>query len=189
MNDQKLIDEKLIYDLEQLSKDIDVNETNIYRDILNLINVLKDDNRHLTEENNLLRNSDLGELVVSNQEMEDQLVRWTELIRKKSDRIKLLQTQIADLQKENESLKESIECGNEVCKECQSDKDNGVKWKLKRFTQKLKESFKDTEYRAKTERKTISVEELKAQMDWILHEVVINTINETLERFIGEETC
>lgn len=52
---------------------------------------------------------------------------------------------------------------------------------LKQFAERLKEKFNDTEYRAKTKRKTISVEELKAQMDWILHEVVIKNIDETLK--------
>lgn len=56
--------------------------------------------------------------------------------------------------------------------------------KLKQFAEMLKEKFNDTEYRAMTKRKTISVEELKAQMDWILHEVVIKNIYETLKEFI-----
>lgn len=52
---------------------------------------------------------------------------------------------------------------------------------LKQFAERLKERFNDTEYRAKTKRKTISVEELKAQMDWILHDVTPKTIDETLK--------
>ncbi len=56
--------------------------------------------------------------------------------------------------------------------------------KLKQFAEMLKEKFNDTEYRAMTKRKTISVEELKAQMDWILHEVVIKNIDETLKECI-----
>ena len=58
---------------------------------------------------------------------------------------------------------------------------------LKQFAERLKENFNDTEYRAKTKRKTISVEELKAQMDWILHEVVIKSIDETLKDFINQD--
>ena len=46
---------------------------------------------------------------------------------------------IAKLENENQSLKESIEYGNEVCKECQSDKDKGKKWNLKQFAEELKE--------------------------------------------------
>ena len=41
--------------------------------------------------------------------------------------------------------------------------------------------MRDILFRAKTKRKTISVEELKAQMDWILHEIVIKNIDETLK--------
>ena len=55
---------------------------------------------------------------------------------------------------------------------------------LKNFTERVKDKFNDTEYRAKTKRKNISVEELKAQMDWILHEVVVKNIDETLKEFL-----
>ena len=39
------------------------------------------------------------------------------------------------------------------------------------------------EYKAKTPRKTVKVEELKAQVNWVLHEVVPNTIAELKKKY------
>ncbi len=48
---------------------------------------------------------------------------------------------------------------------------------IKEFAEKVKEHFKDLEYRAKTKRKTVSVDELESQMNWVLHEVSLETID------------
>ena len=42
----------------------------------------------------------------------------------------------------------------------------------------IEKTIADLEYRAKTTRKTVKVEELKAQVDWVLHEVVPKTLAE-----------
>ena len=42
------------------------------------------------------------------------------------------------------------------------------------------------EYRANTPRKTVKVEELKAQVNWVLHEVVPNTIAELKKKYESE---
>ena len=42
------------------------------------------------------------------------------------------------------------------------------------------------EYRANTTRKTVKVEELKAQVNWVLHEVVPNTIAELKKKYESE---
>ena len=43
------------------------------------------------------------------------------------------------------------------------------------------------EYKAKTPRKTVKVEELKAQVNWILHEVVPSTIAELKKKYESED--
>lgn len=61
---------------------------------------------------------------------------------------------------------------------------NGYKEGIENFSEELIKCFNDLEYRANTPRKTIRVDELQAQMDWILHEVAINTIKEFAEKFV-----
>lgn len=51
----------------------------------------------------------------------------------------------------------------------------------------IEKSIADLEYRANTQRKTVKVEELKAQCDWILHEVIPKTLAE-LEKKYTEDT-
>lgn len=95
-------------------------------------------------------------------------------------------TLINDLESENAYKQEHIELWfkkNEEKKARIAELEKEKTEQLKQFAKRLKEKFNDTEYRAKTKRKTISVEELKAQMDWILHEVVIKNIDETLKEF------
>ena len=49
---------------------------------------------------------------------------------------------------------------------------------LKEIFAEIEKTIADLEYRAKTTRKTVKVEELKAQVDWVLHEVVPKTLAE-----------
>ena len=95
-----------------------------YADILTLIKELESENERLKDE-----------VKVRKGFIEDYKI----VCDKKDKENKQLKNRIAELEKENQSLKESIEYGNEVCKECQSDKDKGVKWKLKQFAERLKE--------------------------------------------------
>ena len=92
-----------------------------------------------------------------------------------------LKDRIAELEKENQKY-------HEVANDCQKIAFMGgvcdTKLALKQFAERLIEKFNDTEYRAKTKRKTISVKKLNAQMDWILHEVVIKLIDETLKEVV-----
>lgn len=57
---------------------------------------------------------------------------------------------------------------------------------VKEFVKKLKDHFNNLEYNANTKRKTVSVDELREQMDWILHTVAIQSI-EDIEREMLEE--
>lgn len=47
----------------------------------------------------------------------------------------------------------------------------------KEFAERVKKEFKNLEYQAKTKRKTVSIDELNSQMDWVLHEVALKTID------------
>lgn len=57
---------------------------------------------------------------------------------------------------------------------------------IKEFVEKLKNHFNNLEYNANTKRKTVSVDELREQMDWILHTVAIQSI-EDIEKEMLEE--
>lgn len=54
---------------------------------------------------------------------------------------------------------------------------------IKEFAEMLKECFENLEYNAKTNRKTVKVEELQEQMDWVLHIVAIKTIDNLLKKW------
>jgi replicative DNA helicase len=51
----------------------------------------------------------------------------------------------------------------------------------------IEKTIADLEYRANTPRKTVKVEELKAQCDWILHEVVPKALAELKKKYTEEK--
>ena len=53
--------------------------------------------------------------------------------------------------------------------------------------EEIEKSISDLEYQAKTPRKTVKVEELKAQCDWILHEVIPKTLAELKKKYTESE--
>jgi hypothetical protein len=55
---------------------------------------------------------------------------------------------------------------------------------INEFAEELIERFNDLEYNANTPRKTVRVDELRAQVNWILNEVVVNTIKEFTEKYV-----
>lgn len=57
----------------------------------------------------------------------------------------------------------------------------------KEFTEKAKKEFLNLQYNAKTNRKTIKIEEVKEQMDWLLHTVAIETVDNLLKEMVGEK--
>lgn len=63
---------------------------------------------------------------------------------------------------------------------------NGYKAGIKKFAEELVEHFNDLEYNANTPRKTVKVDELRAQVDWVLREVVPKTIKEFAEKYAEE---
>ena len=52
--------------------------------------------------------------------------------------------------------------------------------------EEIENSIANLEYRANTPRKTVKVEELKAQCDWILHEVLPKTLAELKKKYTEE---
>lgn len=56
----------------------------------------------------------------------------------------------------------------------------------KEFAEKAKKEFLNLQYNAKTIRKTVKIEELKEQMDWLLHTVAIETVDTLLKEMVGE---
>lgn len=57
---------------------------------------------------------------------------------------------------------------------------------INEFSEELVKRFNDLEYNANTLRKTIKVDELREQVDWVLHEVATNTIKKFAEKYIEE---
>lgn len=57
----------------------------------------------------------------------------------------------------------------------------------KEFAEKAKETFLNLQYNAETDRKTVKIEELKEQMDWLLHKVAIEMLDTLLKEMVGEE--
>lgn len=57
----------------------------------------------------------------------------------------------------------------------------------KEFAGKAKEEMLNLQYNAKTDRKTVKIEELSNQMNWLLHTVAIETVENLLKEMVGEE--
>ena len=137
-----------------------------FADILTLINELESQNKRLNKA-----------LVDNLEAYKDGFNEGAGLKKRVDDKLKTenqqLKDRIAELEKENQSLKESIEYGNEVCKECQSDKDKCKKWKLKQFAERLKE---------KGQKAFINVGGITASAKT----VILHDIDETLKEFIDD---
>lgn len=50
----------------------------------------------------------------------------------------------------------------------------------------IEKSIADLEYKANTPRTTVRIDELKAQVNWVLHEVIPQMIAELKKKYIGE---
>lgn len=59
--------------------------------------------------------------------------------------------------------------------------------KASEIFEEIEKSIANLEYKVNTPRKTVKVEELKAQVNWVLHEVVPNTIAELKKKYLGED--
>lgn len=57
---------------------------------------------------------------------------------------------------------------------------------VKKFAERLKENFNNLEYKARTTRKTVKTDELREQIDWVLHMVAPKTIDNLVKEMVGE---
>lgn len=55
---------------------------------------------------------------------------------------------------------------------------------VKRIFDEIDQALLSMKYNAKTARKTVKVEELKEQVDWVLHEVIPNRIAEIRNKYM-----
>lgn len=57
---------------------------------------------------------------------------------------------------------------------------------IKEFAERLKEQAKNMEYKANTTRKTMPIVEVKDHVHWVLHEVIIETIDNLVKEMAGD---
>ena len=53
--------------------------------------------------------------------------------------------------------------------------------------EEIEKAISSMKYNTNTSRKTVKVEELKEQVDWVLHEVVPNRLTELKKKYTGEK--
>jgi hypothetical protein len=58
---------------------------------------------------------------------------------------------------------------------------------VEKIFEEIEKSIANLEYKVNTPRKTVKVEELKAQVNWILHDVVPNTIAEFRKKYTEDK--
>ncbi len=111
------------------------------------------------------------------------------LIRKSLDLINRQKSEIERLHKENKILSRNADTafqdGLNECRELFAPEIKAEAYKT--FAENLKEEFLNLQCNAKTNRKTVEIEELKEQMDWLLHTVAIETLENLLKEMVGEE--
>lgn len=59
---------------------------------------------------------------------------------------------------------------------------------IKEFAEKLKKAFNNLEYAPNTHRKTLDLDVVKNQIDWVLHEVTTKEIDKLVKEMTGGET-
>lgn len=101
----------------------------------------------------------------------------------KSYALDLINRQKAEIE-ELKNYVNRCKSGKEYWVKCLLEKPNEA---IKEFAEKAKENFLNLQYNAKTDRKTVKIEELKEQMDWLLHTVAIETLDNLLKEMVGEE--
>lgn len=105
------------------------------------------------------------------------------------DLINHQKSEIERLHKENKILSRNADTafqdGLNECRELFAPEIKAEAYKT--FAEKLREEFLNLQYNAKTDRKNIKIEELKEQMNWLLHTVAIETVENLLKEMISEE--
>lgn len=122
-------------------------------------------------------------------ERDELAVRTLDLISSKVLEIDRLKAEIKRLHKENKILSRNADTafqdGLNECRELFAPEIKAEAYKT--FAEKLKEEFLNLQYNANTDRKNVKIEELKQQMDWLLHTVAIETVENLLKEMVGEE--
>ena len=100
------------------------------------------------------------------------------------DALALINRQQAEIERLTKCRKEEVEklmsAIDEVVTEAKSEA-------IKEFAERLITTFNDMECQAKTTRKTVRVEELIDQANWIIHTVAIETIDKVKREMEGEQ--
>ena len=129
----------------------------------------------------------------------EHLINALDLIKRQKAEIERLQKEVnlvsilfQDVQERAEEYKLKIENLQNVISNQQIEISAKIEKQIKseaykEFTEKLKEEFLNLQYNAKTDRKNVKIEELKEQMDWLLHAVAIETVENLLKEMVGEE--
>lgn len=58
---------------------------------------------------------------------------------------------------------------------------------VREFADKLKEAFNNLAYDANTHRKTLKLEVVNSQMNWVLHEVTAKEIDKLFDKMFSEQ--
>ena len=80
-------------------------------------------------------------------------------------------------------LKESIEYGNEVCKNCQNDKDKGLKQAKKKIA---KEIFDEIDRLLENQEVVTENQRCKEVGDWILHDYLPKQVAKLKKKYTEE---
>lgn len=94
-----------------------------------------------------------------------------------------LQNEIVKLKDYNENL---LAANTVLSNQVLESKAKAKAEAYKEFAEKAKENFQNLEYSADTDRKTVKVEEMKEQINWVLHSVAAETLDNILEELVGE---
>lgn len=100
-----------------------------------------------------------------------------------NDALELIYRQASEI----ERLKKEVSVSRDAYTSIQDRYEHTKTEACKEFTEKLKEEFLNLQYNAKTDRKNVKIEELKEQMDWLLHTVAIETVENLLKETVGEQ--
>lgn len=96
------------------------------------------------------------------------------------DALALIKRQQAEIKELQEILGGTSKVQSQTCAVVRAEA-------VREFAEKLKSKFASIEYQANTIRKTVRVDELKAQMDWILHEIVPQAIGDLVIEMTEKE--
>ena len=103
--------------------------------------------------------------------------------------VERLQAEIERLKKDNEYILMQHRFQRRPGGDCWNDVIEKAKTEVAReIFEEIERRISDLEYNARTPRKTVSVDELRAQINWVMHEVIPATIAELKKKYTEEKT-